>query len=322
MSIILGKLTKVEDLRTVWKHEALDFTRWLAEPNNMALLSEAIGLDIATVQVEDNVGDFNVDIFAIDETSGKKIIIENQLEKTNHDHLGKIITYASGKDANYIVWIVKKARNEHRQAIDWLNEHTDTELNFFLIEMELWQIDDSALAPKFQIVCQPNDWTKMVKETYGAGETTELKTKQGEFWDDFNTYCKQEKVDFNLRKALPHHCYDIAIGTSRAHISLWLNSKKKSISCNLYIGGRDKDENKDLYLYLLAHKEYIENLLGKDIEWSLLENKKASIIGINKNLDFNIKANWEQMFDWFAITASSFKRAFYDIIQDYEKRHE
>lgn len=109
MSIILGKLTKVEDLRTVWKHEALDFTRWLAEPINMALLSEAIGLDIATVQVEDNVGDFNVDIFAIDETSGKKIIIENQLEKTNHDHLGKIITYASGKDANYIVWIVKKA---------------------------------------------------------------------------------------------------------------------------------------------------------------------------------------------------------------------
>ena len=107
MSIILGKLTKVEDLRTVWKHEALDFTRWLAEPINMALLSEAIGLDIATVQVEDNVGDFNVDIFAIDETSGKKIIIENQLEKTNHDHLGKIITYASGKDANYIVWIVK-----------------------------------------------------------------------------------------------------------------------------------------------------------------------------------------------------------------------
>ena len=322
MSIILGKLTKVEDLRTVWKHEAMDFTRWLAEPNNMALLSEAIGLDIATVQVEDNVGDFNVDIFAIDETSGKKIIIENQLEKTNHDHLGKIITYASGKDANYIVWIVKKARNEHRQAIDWLNEHTDTELNFFLIEMELWQIDDSALAPKFQIVCQPNDWTKMVKETYGAGETTELKTKQGEFWDDINTYCKQEKVDFNLRKALPHHWYDIAMGTSRAHISLWLNSKKKSISCNLYIGGRDKDENKDLYSYLLAHKEYIENLLGKDIEWSLLENKKASIIGINKNLDFNIKANWEQMFDWFAITASSFKRAFYDIIQDYEKRHE
>ena len=124
------------------------------------------------------------------------------MKKTNHDHLGKIITYASGKDANYIVWIVKKARNEHRQAIDWLNEHTDTELNFFLIEMELWQIDDSALAPKFQIVCQPNDWTKMVKETYGAGETTELKTKQGEFWDDFNTYCKQEKVDFNFKSSI------------------------------------------------------------------------------------------------------------------------
>ena len=144
----------------------------------MALLSETIGLDITTVQVEDNVGDFNVDIYAIDETSGKRIIIENQLEKTNHDHLGKIITYDSGKDANYIVWIVKKARNEHRQAIDWLNEHTDSELNFFLIEMELWKIGNSDVAPKFQIICQPNDWTKMVKETYGTGETTELKTKR------------------------------------------------------------------------------------------------------------------------------------------------
>ena len=117
MAIVLGKLTKVEDLRTVWKHEASDFTRWLAESENMALLSETIGLDITTVQVEDNVGDFNVDIYAIDETSGKRIIIENQLEKTNHDHLGKIITYASGKDANYIVWIVKKARNEQEKCI-------------------------------------------------------------------------------------------------------------------------------------------------------------------------------------------------------------
>ena len=322
MAIVLGKLTKVEDLRTVWKHEASDFTRWLAESENMALLSETIGLDITTVQVEDNVGDFNVDIYAIDETSGKRIIIENQLEKTNHDHLGKIITYASGKDANYIVWIVKKARNEHRQAIDWLNEHTDSELNFFLIEMELWKIGNSDVAPKFQIICQPNDWTKMVKETYGTGETTELKTKQGEFWDDFNTYCKQAKVDFSLRKALPHHWYDIAIGTSRAHVSLWLNSKKKYISCNLYIGGRDRDENKDLYSYILANKDEVERALGNNIEWYLLENKKASIIGINNSLDFNDEESWEQMFEWFAETATKFKQVFYNLIQNYEKRQE
>lgn len=321
MAIVLGKLTKVEDLREVWKHEALDFTRWLAAPENMALLSDTVGLNITTVQVEGNIGDFNVDIFAVDETSGKKIIIENQLEKTNHDHLGKIITYASGKDATYIVWIVKKARNEHRQAIDWLNEHTDIELNFFLIEMELWQIDNSPLAPKFQIVCQPNEWTKMVKESYGSGEITELKTKQGEFWDDFNTYCKQEKVNFSLRKALPHHWYDIAIGTSRAHISLWLNSKKKSIGCSLYIGGRDKDENKNLYTYIATRKEHIEEVLGQRLEWSILENKKTSTIGISTDFDFYDKKDWEQMFEWFAVTASQFKHVFYGIIQDYEKHN-
>ena len=133
----LGKLEKVKDLRSVWKHEANDFTKWLAKEENLNTLSEEIGIDIELVSTEAKTGSFSTDILAVEANTNNKIIIENQLEATNHDHLGKIITYASGHDAKTIIWIVKEAREEHRQAIDWLNEHTDEEINIFLCRIEL-----------------------------------------------------------------------------------------------------------------------------------------------------------------------------------------
>src|SRR5205085_4728442 len=123
--------------------EALDFTNWLAQKENLEALGEEIGVDIKLIKTEANVGKFNVDILAEEENSERKIIIENQLEDTNHDHLGKIITYASGYDAEIIVWIVESTREEHIRAIDWLNEHTDEDIDFFLIKMEIWKISDS-----------------------------------------------------------------------------------------------------------------------------------------------------------------------------------
>ena len=112
-------------------------------------------------ETESAVGSFNVDIFAAEEGgTGRKIIIENQLEETNHDHLGKIITYASGKGAEVVIWIVKRARDEHKQAVEWLNQHTDKNIGFFLLEIELWKINDSLPAPKFNVVERPNDWAK------------------------------------------------------------------------------------------------------------------------------------------------------------------
>ena len=119
----LGKLVEITDLREVWPHEAHDFTPWLAK--NIGELSETVGIDILIEETESSVGDFNVDIFATDADTNKRIIIENQLEDTDHDHLGKLITYASGKDADLVIWLVKKARPEHRAAIEWLNNHTE-----------------------------------------------------------------------------------------------------------------------------------------------------------------------------------------------------
>ena len=159
----LGKLKEVKDLREVWPHEALDFTPWLAEDDNLALLADAVGLEITIDETESSVGDFNVDIFATETGTDRKIIIENQLEDTNHDHLGKLITYASGKDADIIIWVVKRAREEHRAAIEWLNNHTDEDIAFFLLEIKLYQIGDSEIAVKFEVVEKPNDWTKEIK---------------------------------------------------------------------------------------------------------------------------------------------------------------
>ena len=138
----LSKIKRV-DLRKVWKNEALDFTTWLAESENLELLSEEIEIEISLIQTEASVGKFKVDILAEENNTGRKIVIENQLDSTDHDHLGEIITYVSGFDAEIVIWIVQNVRDEHKQAIDWLNEHTDQKVNIFAIQMEVWQIAES-----------------------------------------------------------------------------------------------------------------------------------------------------------------------------------
>jgi len=194
----LATLKKI-DLRDVWGHEAFGFTRWLSEPDNLTLLSDEIGVEIKLVQTEANVGRFNVDILAEEENSGRKIIIENQLEDTNHDHLGKIITYASGYDAEIIIWIVRDFREEHQKAIDWLNEHTDENISFFLIKVELWQIEDSKPAPKFDIVVSPNEWAKTIKNTTASGELTNTKLQQLEFWTKFKAFVLNKDTKISLQ---------------------------------------------------------------------------------------------------------------------------
>ena len=181
----LGKIERISDLRTIWPHEARDFTKWLAQEENLALLSDTLGIDIALEERESSVGDFNVDLYATEVGTGRKITIENQLEFSDHDHLGKIITYASGKGAEIIVWIVKHARDEHKRAIEWLNQHTDENIGFFLLEIELWKINESLPAPKFNIVEKPNDWAKAMKVAEGLSSLQKL---QVEFWQAFNEY--------------------------------------------------------------------------------------------------------------------------------------
>ncbi len=301
MSTTLGNMKRVTDLRTVWPHEALDFTKWLSLDANLALLGEAIGIEISLEERESSVGNFNVDIFALENGSDRKIIIENQLEDTNHDHLGKLITYASGKGAEVIIWMVKRARDEHRQAIEWLNQHTDSRIGFFLVEIELWQIDDSKLAPKFNVVEKPNDWAKAMKTLDGLNDTDKLKL---EFWQEFVETMKSNTLflnNFSARKPQAHHWYDISLGSSAYHLGLTINTQKNRIASEIYI-----NDDKELFHKFRESETEIREVLKSDVEWR--EANKACRIMVSRPFIVKDKTKWPEAFDWFLQKAVEFKQ--------------
>ncbi|HHB81248.1 MAG TPA: DUF4268 domain-containing protein, partial [Aliiroseovarius sp.] len=169
----LGRLQKV-DLRDTWRTEDRDFTPWLAEEQNLTLLGDTLGIDLELEAVEQNVGPFRADILCKDTLSDRWVLVENQLERTDHTHLGQLMTYAAGLDAVTIVWIAARAADEHRAAMDWLNEITDSEVRFFLLEVELWKIGDSPAAPKFNVVAKPSDWSRVASGAKKAIAQREL----------------------------------------------------------------------------------------------------------------------------------------------------
>ena len=305
----LANLKQVS-LREVWKHEALDFTNWLAKEENLALLSDEIGVEISLVRTEASVGKFNVDVLAEEENTGRKIIIENQLESTDHDHLGKIITYASGFDASIIIWIVKDIRDEHKQAVDWLNEHTDEHANFFAVKMEVWQIGDSPYAPKFQVISQPNDWAKAIKKSHAKNDLSEIKLMQLDFWTEFRKYGKENNSKLRFRKPFPQHWYDISVGDARAQLSLVTDTRDNKIRCEFYI-----PDNKELYTKLESYQSDIESMLDYKLEWMYLEGKKASRVKTTISADISKTEKWEEFFSWLLATSENFQKVFLSFLK-------
>lgn len=216
-TVKIGKLTEV-DVRDLWKHEQYDFSNWLAKEENIKLLDDEIGLTLMDINKEVYIGSYRCDLVAKDETTGQIVIIENQLEATNHDHLGKIITYAAGLDAKTIIWIVKEAREEHKAAIEWLNNNSSEEIGFFLIELHAYKINDSLPAPMFKVVEKPNNFTKTSKQNYSDKELNRSQNERLMFWEEFNTVIVAKGKPFSVRKPTTDHWYDVAIGTSEAHL--------------------------------------------------------------------------------------------------------
>jgi len=286
----IGKLTEV-DVRELWKHEQYDFSNWLAKESNLEYLNEILGLTLTDVNKEAYVGPYRCDLTAKDETSGITVIIENQLEATNHDHLGKIITYASGLDAKVIVWVVKEAKEEHRAAVEWLNNNTTKDINFFLIEIHAYRIGDSDPAPKFEVIEKPNDFVKRSKVRSNDSELNKSEAERLFFWEQFNQTVAERGKPFNIRKATSDHWYDIAIGTSEAHIAIDLVNKAGKIVVELYI-----NDNKTLFDELYEKKDEIEEKLGFTMTWDRLNNKKASRIkNYTAGLNFEDHTNYEEL---------------------------
>ena len=289
-TIKLGRLEEV-DVRKLWSHEQYDFSNWLAKEENIELLNEALGLTLVDIEKEVYVGSYRCDLVASDETTGQKIIIENQLEQSNHDHLGKVITYASGLDAKVIVWIVKDAREEHRSAVEWLNNNTNKEINFFLIEIHAYKIGDSLYAPKFEIVEKPNDFIKTGKIQASSGEMNKSQSERLAFWTRFNEVIIERGRPFNVRKASTDHWYDVAIGTSAAHLGITLVNKENCIGIELYIS-----DDKSIFDRLYAEKDVIEKELGLTLDWQRLDGKKASrIVYRIPGLDFDDHSNYDTL---------------------------
>lgn len=288
----ISRLQEV-DIRKLWKHEQYDFSAWLAEDENIELLNEKLGLTLVDINTEAYVGAYRCDIVAVDETTGIKVIIENQLENSNHDHLGKIITYASGLDAKVIVWIVKEARDEHRSAIEWLNNNTVQDINFFLIELHAYQIGNSDYAPMFQIVEQPNDFIKESKSKKSTDTMTKSQSERLEFWTLFNEHLINRGKPFSVRKITTDSWYDIAIGTSEAKISVSLVNQNSYVGVELYI-----PSNKELFDKLYAENKEIENELGFEADWQRLNNAKASrILYKISGLNFDDHSNYDALIE-------------------------
>ncbi len=284
----LGKLEREIDLRSVWPHEARDFTPWLAQKENLEQLGEAVGIkfDYENVERESAVGDYSVDLYAKEAgEGGRSIIIENQLEQSDHDHLGKIITYASGKDAEIVIWIVKKANEKHQQAVEWLNQHTDEKCAFFLIEIELWKIDDSRVAPKFNIVEKPNDWAKAMR----SGNL------QLEFWTAFKEYAENDEEFsrlFTLQKPKPQYWCNISLGFPY-HITLAVDTQSPVVKAGIY----EIPTDKDVYNKFRTQEQEVERLMGTKVDWK--KSMKTGSFFVCKDIDINERNNWSTVFNWF-----------------------
>lgn len=169
-------------LREAWASEAGDFTPWLASPDSLKLLGEAVGLDLELETQEHAVDQYRADIVCRELENNQRVVIENQIEETDHKHLGQILTYAAGVDARIMVWVAQKFTDAHRAAIDWLNERANGSAGFFGVEIELYRIGNSPPAPRFNVVSKPNDWANQVKQSVDEGARSETKETRLRYW--------------------------------------------------------------------------------------------------------------------------------------------
>ena len=295
-----AKLERV-DLREGWQHEAHDFTTWLAQEDNLASLGDELGLSIVNPQTEYSVGDFSVDIYAEEADTNHKVIIENQLEMTDHDHLGKLITYASGVDAKYVIWIFKDIREEHRRAIDWLNTVTNSEIRFYAIRMELWRMG-SYVAPKFHAIATSNEWAKSIKSTstkITTSKHTAVWTRLLSFPDVSSTMLKTFK--------LTHKNWQNYRTGKTCHLGVW--SKPSSID----VYGWVIDLGFRSYAY--DHRVEIEEALGFTLTW---DNRRVHCDRPYK--DISNDTEMAELYEWVKLTTDKFHRVMTVYINKYKSK--
>ena len=312
------KLSKITEIppRRYWKNESSDFTPWLAEEDNIALLSEAISLDLEVVSREEKIDGGRADLLCIESGTERNVIIENQLEKTDPDHLGRILSYASALNANTIIWIATEFDEQYRATVDWLNRVTGEEFNFFGIEIHLLQIGDSDYAPQFKVVAKPNDWQKRIMSSSKVDERnwTDTKNNQKQYWEEFASYMEAHPSKyFHTTKPSPQPCMNIATGRSNFYVSLCINSKENKNTVQFCIENKDPKTTFDT---LLAYKLDSQKDISPDIDWLRQDNIKRSMIQLSVSFDFMDTSSRQAQFEWFREFTEKFIIFFKDKIKN------
>ena len=293
----LSTLTRVP-LREAWKHEAGEFTPWLAQPENLERLSDELGLsELSCVATEHWVGDFKLDMLCAE--GDEQVIVENQLEETNHKHLGQLIAYAAGVGAKKIIWVAESFRPEHAAALQFLNENTTEGLAFFGVQIELWRIGDSALAPKFEVVVKPNNWTRSGREqARAATETSPMKQLQLKFWQALIKSMEKTAPTIKSRTPRAQHWLTCSIGRSGMQLSITANSREERLGVELYI---DDAESKSQFAALRAQRKSIESKLGFELDWQELPDAHACRIAHwYPESPIEDESRWGEYQDWIA----------------------
>ena len=309
----LGQLKRV-DLREIWMTEAADFTPWLARIENIAVLANTLGVDLEVEAQEKVVGPFRADILCKDINADTWVLIENQLERTDHKHLGQLLTYAAGLQAVTIVWISASFTDEHRATLDWLNKITDESFRFFGLEIELWQIGNSPAAPKFNIISKPNDWSRQASRAFVDDELSGTKIKQREYWDKFHSVLDSTPGPISSnRKPQPQPWMSYGIGRSGFKLGATMIRQKNQIRAELYISGH---QAKTFLRLLKQQKNEIEQELGYSLEWEKLPTRIDSRVSTYLDeVDPDNEDEWPRQHEWLAKRLNEMHSAFSERIK-------
>lgn len=309
---LLGTLKRIENLKEVWEHEATSFTPWLALEENIGLIAEAVGLEELSVEAQEkSVGPFRADILCKDLLNDRYVLIENQLERTDHTHLGQILTYAAGLGACTIVWIAKTFTDEHRAALDWLNEITDERFHFFGLEIELWRIGSSSIAPKFNVISKPNDWTRTVQTAAKELEAANLTPRDlllKEFWGQLRTELELKKCRVRTQSPLPQSWTNAALGRSGISLVAVATVQKRSIRVQVLLNGPNRQA---FFRQLQSMRTEIESEIGVSLQWNENPDKQESHIRLTKEgADLTVREAWPELITWMREKLEAFHNAF------------
>lgn len=310
----LGDIEPVEP-RAVWSNEARDFTPWLLA--NAERLGRALGIELELHAAEHPVGGYSLDLIGQDLTNDAVLMVENQLEATDHTHLGQVLTYAAGTGATTIVWIATAFRDEHRQALDWLNEQTGEDIHFFGVVLSVVRIGTSAPAPLFEVVAKPNDWQKRVRSSARAGSASGRSERYRSFWAAYLDRQAAEHSDWG-RRGTPQPANWMSFGGPFSGTQINPSfAQGRRLRHELYIDRGDGEANLALFEFLRARREIIEAAYGQELEFDPIDGKRACRIATYcDDGAVDDEDHWPDYLDWFLDAGERMRRALAAVADD------